>query len=100
MNKKIKQIIWKLYGLIDESYAFGNGESFGEATRLLKELEKELTIPVVGNLLKDKEEPTIKDAFIAGYKKRAEMSGLKYDDISELNAMTCFISFCWESFDL
>lgn len=49
MNKKIKQIIWKLYGLIDESYAFGNGESLGEATRLLEELEEQLTIhDVVG----------------------------------------------------
>ena len=63
-----------------------------------KQETKQCTITDVGNLLKDKEEPTIKDAFIAGYKKRAEMSGLKYDDVSELNAITCFK--CWKSFDL
>jgi hypothetical protein len=48
--------------------------------------------------LKDKEAPTLKDAFIAGYKKRALMSGLKYDEVSELNAITNFK--CWKSFDL
>lgn len=48
--------------------------------------------------LKDKETPTLKDAFIAGYKKRALMSGLKYDEVSELNAITNFK--CWKSFDL
>ena len=40
--------------------------------------------------LKDKETHTLKDAFIAGYKKRALMSGLKYDEVSELNAITNF----------
>ena len=48
--------------------------------------------------LKDKETPTLKDAFIAGYKKRALMSGLKYDEVSELSAITNFK--CWKSFDL
>ena len=48
--------------------------------------------------LKDKEAPTLKDAFIAGYKKRALMSGLKYDEVSELNAITNFKY--WKSFDL
>ena len=48
--------------------------------------------------LKDKEAPTLKDAFIAGYKKRALMSGLKYDKVSELNAISLFK--CWMSFDL
>ena len=65
---------------------------------LIDKLEQQLLIQPVGNLLKDKKEPPIKDAFIAGYKKRAEMSGLKYDDVSELNAITCFK--CWKSFDL
>ena len=63
-----------------------------------KQEPKQCNITDVGNLLKDKKEPTIKDAFIAGYKKRAEMSGLKYDDVSELNAITSFK--CWKSFDL
>ena len=48
--------------------------------------------------LKDKEALTLKDAFIAGYKKRALMSDLKYDEVSELNAITNFK--CWKSFDL
>jgi len=48
--------------------------------------------------LKGKETPTLKDAFIAGYKKRALMSGLKYDEVSELSAITNFK--CWKSFDL
>ena len=48
--------------------------------------------------LKDKKVLTLKDAFIAGYKKRALMSDLKYDEVSELNAITNFK--CWKSFDL
>jgi len=48
--------------------------------------------------LKDKETMALKDAYIAGYKKRALMSGLKYDEVSELNAITNFK--CWKSFDL
>jgi len=46
--------------------------------------------------LKDEETPTSKDAFIAGYKKRALMSGLKYDEVSELHAKTLYK--CWNSF--
>ena len=49
-------------------------------------------------LLRDKKEPTTWDAFLAGYKKRAEMSGLKYDEVSELHAKTLYK--CWNSFDL
>lgn len=49
-------------------------------------------------LLRDKKEPTTWDAFLAGYKKRAEMSGLKYDEVSELHAKTLYK--CWSSFDL
>ena len=49
-------------------------------------------------LLRDKKEPTSWDAFLAGYKKRAEMSGLKYDEVSELHAKTLYK--CWKSFDL
>ena len=48
--------------------------------------------------LRDKKEPTTWDAFLAGYKKRAEMSGLKYDEVSELHAKTLYK--CWKSFDL
>ena len=48
--------------------------------------------------LRDKETPTSKDAFIAGYKKRAEMSGLKYDEVSELHAKTLYK--CWKSFKI
>ena len=59
---------------------------------------KQLTIQGVVKSLKDKEAPTLKDAFVAGYKKRALMSGLKYDEVSELNAITNFK--CWKSFDL
>lgn len=33
---------------------------------------------------------SLKDAYIQGYRKRAIMSGLKYDHISELNAVTEF----------
>jgi len=33
---------------------------------------------------------SLKDAYIQGYRKRAIMSGLKYDSISELNAKTEF----------
>ena len=33
---------------------------------------------------------SLKDAYIQGYRKRAIMSGLKYDHISELNAITEF----------
>lgn len=46
-------------------------------------------------LLRDKKEPTTWDAFLAGYKKRAEMSGLKYDEVSELHAKTLYK--CWIS---
>tara|TARA_Y100000361_G_C11051356_1_gene285382 strand:- start:231 stop:542 length:312 start_codon:yes stop_codon:yes gene_type:complete len=49
-------------------------------------------------LLRGKKEPTTWDAFLAGYKKRAEMSGLKYDEVSELHAKTLYK--CWNSFDL
>tara|TARA_R110000803_G_C11700539_1_gene285399 strand:- start:141 stop:380 length:240 start_codon:yes stop_codon:yes gene_type:complete len=55
-------------------------------------------IDYVEQLKLDKETPTLKDAFIAGYKKRALMSGLKYDEVSELSAITNFK--CWKSFDL
>jgi len=57
-----------------------------------------ITVTRCCETLKDKETPTLKDAFIAGYKKRALMSGLKYDEVSELNAITNFK--CWKSFDL
>ena len=33
---------------------------------------------------------SLEDAYIQGYRKRAIMSGLKYDSISELNAKTEF----------
>ena len=33
---------------------------------------------------------SLKDAYIQGYRKRAIMSGLKYDNISELNAVAEF----------
>lgn len=33
---------------------------------------------------------SLKDAYIQGYRKRAVMSGLTYDSISELNAKTEF----------
>ena len=33
---------------------------------------------------------SLKDAYIQGYRKRAIMSGLKYDHISELSAITEF----------
>jgi len=49
-------------------------------------------------LLRDKKELNTWDAFLAGYKKRAEMSGLKYDEVSELHAKTLYK--CWKSFDL
>jgi len=49
-------------------------------------------------LLRVEKEPTTWDAFLAGYKKRAEMSGLKYDEVSELHAKTLYK--CWKSFDL
>ncbi len=49
-------------------------------------------------LLRDEKEPTTWGAFLAGYKKRAEMSGLKYDEVSELHAKTLYK--CWKSFDL
>lgn len=65
----------------------------------LRERDSELlTIQGVVKSLRDKEEPTICDAFLAGYKKRAEMSGLKYDEVSELHAKTLYK--CWKSFDL
>jgi len=48
--------------------------------------------------LRDEKEPTTWDAFLAGYKKRAEMSGLKYDEVSQLHAKTLYK--CWNSFDL
>jgi len=48
--------------------------------------------------LRDEKEPTTWDAFLAGYKKKAEMSGLKYDEVSELHAKTLYK--CWNSFDL
>ena len=48
--------------------------------------------------LRDEKEPTTLDAFLAGYKKRAKMSGLKYDEVSELHAKTLYK--CWNSFDL
>jgi hypothetical protein len=65
----------------------------------LRERDTELlTIQGVVKSLKDEKAPTLKDAYIAGYKKRALMSGLKYDEVSELNATTNFK--CWKSFDL
>lgn len=91
-------------------YGCGNGEGMfddkegywvthEDYKQLLDKCEKlALTIPVVVKSLKDKEAPTLKDAFVAGYKKRALMSGLKYDEVSELNAITNFK--CWKSFDL
>lgn len=36
---------------------------------------------------------SLKDAYIQGYRKRAVMSGLTYDSISELNAKTEFESW-------
>ena len=74
----------------------------GTETLLSKQLEKmiESAINYTHSCteLKDKKVLTLKDAFIAGYKKRALMSDLKYDEVSELNAITNFK--CWKSFDL
>ena len=64
----------------------------------LKKLYKAINYTHCCTTLKDKEAPNLKDAFIAGYKKRALMSGLKYDEVSELNAISNF-KF-WMSFDL
>lgn len=61
-------------------------------------IEKAIKVIRCCETLKDKETPTLKDAFIAGYKKRALMSGLKYDEVSKLSAITNFK--CWKSFDL
>lgn len=49
-------------------------------------------------LLRVEKEPTTWESFLAGYKKRAEMSGLKYNEVSELHAKTLYK--CWKSFDL
>jgi hypothetical protein len=73
-------------------------KAFKGKNNLQESTQQALTIPVVVKSLKDKEAPTLKDAFVAGYKKRALMSGLKYDEVSELNAITNFK--CWKSFDL
>ena len=95
MNKKF-ELLREAVGCYKANHVSGD---INEKTLLefIDELEQ-LTIPVVVKSLKDKEAPTLKDAFIAGYKKRALMSGLKYDEVSELNAITNFK--CWKSFDL
>jgi len=95
MNKKF-ELLREAVGCYKANHVSGD---INEKTLLefIDELEQ-LTIPVVVKSLKDKEAPTLKDAFVAGYKKRALMSGLKYDEVSELNAITNFK--CWKSFDL
>jgi hypothetical protein len=65
---------------------------------IVESTEKQFAIHGVVKSFEGKEVPILKDAFIAGYKKRALMSGLKYDEVSELNAITNFK--CWKSFDL
>ena len=69
-----------------------------ELTDFVDELKAAINYTHSCTELKDKKIITLKDSFIAGYKKRALMSGLKYDEVSELNAITNFK--CWKSFDL
>jgi hypothetical protein len=95
--KEIKDLIEDLKDCVD-----GNGvPNIHYISNRIADLDKVVNtinyIPCC-ETLKDKETPTLKDAFIAGYKKRALMSGLKYDEVSELNAITNFK--CWKSFDL
>ena len=69
-----------------------------ELLNLVNELYAAISVTRCCEELKGKKALTLKDAFIAGYKKRALMSDLKYDEVSELNAITNFK--CWKSFDL
>ena len=100
MNIDKDKLIDEITDIAEKSASDGYNHNYAErlAEQLVDRLVKKMNYMQSSLQLKDKETPTIKDAFIAGYKKRAEMSGLKYDDVSELNAITCFK--CWKSFDL
>lgn len=54
----------------------------------VKWLEEQLTLTSVS--IRTFSKTTLKDAYIQGYRKRAIMSGLSYDDISERNAISEF----------
>lgn len=99
MNKEdFKILMYALYG--NKQLIIPDGQTLKEwiDNAFVEKQEQAINYTHSCTTLKDKEAPTLKDAFIAGYKKRALMSGLKYDKVSELNAISNFK--CWMSFDL
>ena len=97
MDGKIKEIIENEMDCLITDVDFVIKKE-GSLQALVNMLEAAINYTHSCTELKDKESLTLKDAFIAGYKKRALMSDLKYDEVSELNAITNFK--CWKSFDL
>lgn len=75
---------------------FLNGDYHKNLKQLTKDLDvliksaKSETLHIADIMPRTFSKQSLKDAYIQGYRKRAIMSGLKYDSISELNAKTEF----------